>query len=252
MLYNPDTDRRLDLLRHRCRNPRCHSKLPEPVSNPREAFCTRGCYSQFYRKRCLVCEKAIEQPSRGTRLICEKAKCRNAWRASVGFGRYLASSSAESTQEVPENIGSAKPPAGLAPSAFHCATAPDGPDCQWEGGEYRRLEVKNKAGLQAARELELEIEQGEIQAGGYFGEPGWREVISPDGVTCFVTRYMIVASASASILSSASIMSSPVVGDELDIPHFLKREISRPCDQPQENDPASCTTPGRSSFDRME
>ena len=254
MLYNPNTDRRQDHLRHRCRNPRCRGKLPEPVSNSREAFCTRGCYSQFYRKRCLVCEKAIEQPSRGTRLICEKAKCRSAWRASVGFGRYLVSSSAESTQEVPENIGSAKPSVagpGLDPSAFHCATVPDGLDCQWEGGEYRRLEAKNKAGLRAARELDLvEIEQAEIQAGGYFGEPGWREVISPDGVACFVTRYAIVASASALVLSSASIMSPPVVGDGLDIPHFLKREISRSRDQPQENGGTPCTAAAAVSSDR--
>ena len=43
-------------LRHYCRNPRCSSKLAKPVANPREAFCARGCYSSFYRKRCLVCE----------------------------------------------------------------------------------------------------------------------------------------------------------------------------------------------------
>ncbi len=43
-------------LRHFCRNPRCRSKLPAPVSNLREAFCTRGCYLGFHRTRCLVCE----------------------------------------------------------------------------------------------------------------------------------------------------------------------------------------------------
>ena len=62
-------------MRKMCRNPRCGSKLPEPVSNPREAFCTKGCYSQFYRTHCLVCEAAIEQPKRGERLICRKAAC---------------------------------------------------------------------------------------------------------------------------------------------------------------------------------
>ena len=41
--------------------------------------------------------------------------------------------------------------------------------------------------------------------------------------------------------------------DGLDIPDFLRRTpISRPRDQPQENDPTPCTTSGRSSFDRME
>jgi len=39
----------IDVLRHYCRNPRCRSKLPDPVENTREAFCCRGCYRQFYR-----------------------------------------------------------------------------------------------------------------------------------------------------------------------------------------------------------
>jgi hypothetical protein len=66
-------------LRHRCRNSKCRSKLPTSVANEREAFCTRGCHASFYRERCLVCE-------RGMRLICNKGKCRNAWRG-IGFGR---------------------------------------------------------------------------------------------------------------------------------------------------------------------
>jgi hypothetical protein len=42
---------------HRCRNPRCRTKLPAAVENKRKAFCCRGCHSAFYRTRCLVCEK---------------------------------------------------------------------------------------------------------------------------------------------------------------------------------------------------
>src|SRR5437764_800421 len=51
-------------LRHYCRNPRCRSKLPSPASDPRKAFCTRGCHSSFYLKRCLVCEN--DKPARST------------------------------------------------------------------------------------------------------------------------------------------------------------------------------------------
>src|SRR5262249_161063 len=58
-----------DEVRQRCRNSRCRSKLPASVSNPREAFCTRGCHNSFYRHRCLICERPIEQPKRGKRLI---------------------------------------------------------------------------------------------------------------------------------------------------------------------------------------
>ena len=48
-------------LRRRCRNPKCRLKLPEPVSNEREAFCCRGCYRSFYRHRCLICEQPMER-----------------------------------------------------------------------------------------------------------------------------------------------------------------------------------------------
>jgi hypothetical protein len=52
MAYNKSAEE----VRHYCRNPRCGSKLPAPVSNSREAFCTRGCYNSFYLSRCLICE----------------------------------------------------------------------------------------------------------------------------------------------------------------------------------------------------
>ena len=67
--------------RHYCRNPKCRSKLPAPVASEREAFCARGCYSSFYLHRCRVCEKPIEQPKRGQRIICKRAKCKSAWKA---------------------------------------------------------------------------------------------------------------------------------------------------------------------------
>jgi hypothetical protein len=99
-------------LRHRCRNPRCRSKLKAPVSNRREAFCARLCHSSFYRKRCLVCEGPMERKT-DKRQICKKAKCRNAFRDKSGFGRFLnpsgTSSSAEFLQEVPGNIDPARP-----------------------------------------------------------------------------------------------------------------------------------------------
>ena len=44
-------------VRHRCRNPRCGGKLSEPTNNAREAFCRKGCFTSFYRNRCVVCER---------------------------------------------------------------------------------------------------------------------------------------------------------------------------------------------------
>ena len=72
--------------RKRCRH--CKMRLPEPTSNERQAFCMRGCYSSFYLHKCRVCEKPIEQPKHGTRLLCKKPKCQNAWQCQDGMGRY--------------------------------------------------------------------------------------------------------------------------------------------------------------------
>ena len=35
----------------------------------------------------------------------------------------------------------------LTTSQFDCATAPDGPDCRWEGGSWQRIEAHNKGML---------------------------------------------------------------------------------------------------------
>jgi hypothetical protein len=59
--------------RHYCR--KCRVKLPEPVENEHHAFCTKACYDQFYRKRCLACEKPLRTARRS---FCPKpAKCAN-------------------------------------------------------------------------------------------------------------------------------------------------------------------------------
>ena len=73
-------------LRHRCRNPRCRSKLTTPVANPREAFCTKGCRSSFYRKRCVICEGDMVRKT-GNQLVCGKRRCRNALQAQKALGR---------------------------------------------------------------------------------------------------------------------------------------------------------------------
>jgi hypothetical protein len=35
--------------------------------------------------------------------------------------------------------------APISANQYHCATVPDGPHCQWCGGDYERLEGKNTA-----------------------------------------------------------------------------------------------------------
>jgi len=121
-------------LRHYCRNPKCRSKLPTPVSNPKEAFCTKGCHASFYLHHCLACEGPMER-KRDDQKVCRKAKCRNAWRAGQGFGRYAVPPDAKLSSKTPDFIGS-KPPAkpdrpwyivaagaAIRANTFHCATA---------------------------------------------------------------------------------------------------------------------------------
>src|ERR1041384_7259925 len=92
-------------LRHYCRNPRCRSKLSAPVSDRREAFCTRGCYESFHLKRCRVCEQPLEAKYRKiknggdrTKFVevqnssptCGSTECRRRWRLKDGTGQFSA------------------------------------------------------------------------------------------------------------------------------------------------------------------
>ena len=70
-------------LRHRCRSPGCRSKLPTPVENAHAAFCTPGCWAQFHRQHCVVCEKPFKRVTE-SQLTCGRRKCRSElrkWRA---------------------------------------------------------------------------------------------------------------------------------------------------------------------------
>jgi hypothetical protein len=81
-------------LRHYCRNPRCRSKLPSPASDPRKAFCTRGCHSSFYLKRCLVCENDKPAGSTARRKLCRRAKCEGRYRKNSAHYSFLGADTA--------------------------------------------------------------------------------------------------------------------------------------------------------------
>ena len=71
-----------------CRNPKCRSKLKIPISNPREAFCTRSCWQQFHRHRCLVCEREMPRNAEHQR-TCYRAQCKTAWRLKTIQSHFL-------------------------------------------------------------------------------------------------------------------------------------------------------------------
>jgi hypothetical protein len=202
-------------LRRMCRNPRCRSKLPAPVSNPREAFCSRGCYTSFHLHRCLVCEGQLGRKNE-TQKVCRKSKCRSTFRRGFDGGRYHVPSAVSSASKTLDSIDSKPAPkadrpwfivAGppMTPLQLHRAALPN--------DEYRRIEAKNRAALKAA-------EQAEIEANGYFTEPDWREVVSRDGVRCFVTRIAPSQKRPQQAL--------PPIPDDLSTPTFLRRPLMQP------------------------
>ena len=178
-------------LRHFCRH--CRGKLTAPTGNPREAFDSKGCHGAFYRHRCLVCERDMPRNSESQR-TCFRAKCKTTWQQKTIQSRFVGDSSLPVSTPLENPIKSGIKSADkygrrwviiagtISPNALRCATVPDGPGCRWEGGSFERIEAENRRTLAKA-------EQAEIEANGYFTEPDWKEVISPDGVRCFATRF---------------------------------------------------------------
>jgi hypothetical protein len=128
-------------LRHYCRNPRCRSKLPSPASNPQKAFCTRGCHTSFYLKRCLVCENDKPVGSTARRMLCRRPKCEGRYRKNSAHYSFLGADTT-SAANVPTSAQStgiksadfADRPwqivAGpkISAAVYHCAALPIDPD----------------------------------------------------------------------------------------------------------------------------
>jgi hypothetical protein len=160
-------------MRKMCRNPKCRSKLLTPVSNEREAFCCRGCYQSFYLHRCIVCEDKIERTT-ANRKICKKSKCRNALAAGEGFGWYHANSAKPS--HVPKNLE----PMLETAAAQQVLSASDTP------GRAKRLPRFGVERAIKANRARIVGPQRVLNA--EIGASSGREVVSPDGVVCYVIR----------------------------------------------------------------
>lgn len=66
-------------IRRRCRHGRCAARLKTPATNPRDAFCCRACFENFYLSRCLVCERQFDRKTT-RRQVCNRQKCRGEFR----------------------------------------------------------------------------------------------------------------------------------------------------------------------------
>jgi hypothetical protein len=211
------TNKSVEDVRHHCRNPRCRSKLPAPVSNPREAFCCRGCFNSFYLHRCLNCERPIEQPKRGKRLICKKVSCRSALRNNSWLGRYHTSSAAKSISRAADISGVKEPlksdrpwpmVAGpkVSPIALHCATV---------GGEQavaavNRNNLRHWRGANANSEEKMLIKRHHppVNVLGGYKHPG---------------ALFVDLAPSKPTTSEVRPTKALFCDDRLDIPNFLRR-----------------------------
>jgi hypothetical protein len=164
--------------------------------------------------------------------VCHRSACKRAWRLKtiqshfLGWGTgsdsiLLETSIKTGLQEADKGRRGWRIVAGeIDPEAFHCGAVPDGPGCQWKDGSFERIEAQNQALLKAHFAKLKAAEEAEFEANGYFTEPEWREVISPDGVHCLVTRFHPTP-------TKKPITVAPVADwlpGDLTIPAFLRRQ----------------------------
>jgi hypothetical protein len=142
--------------RQHCRNPKCRCRLSTPVANDRLAFCCHGCHDQFYRRRCVVCESELP-PGPANRKLCRKAACRADFRK---FGHLYNWPKMTRTAHHSQN--------GERPQRSAHSTG---------------IKIGHKDDRLPRSDLIRNAERTEFYGGGQ-----WREVVSPDGVRCYVTR----------------------------------------------------------------
>jgi hypothetical protein len=150
-----------DTLRHYCRNQKCRTRLPAPVSNPRDAFCCPGCHARFYFRRCIVCERDMPRNAPNQR-TCYRFECKTTWRNGTIISGFLGIGSGSRRAPLGKPIKSgiktadkadrqwrtvAGPP--LGPRNLAAATVPDGPGMVREGGAFEASEARSRTALDA-------------------------------------------------------------------------------------------------------
>jgi hypothetical protein len=108
-----------DGLRRHCRA--CRSKLSEPRSDM-QAFCSKGCWEQYLRKHCAICDKALERKTRGNPWqACKSPRCLRAipgWKYRFyGHNSHLGMQSPYHGPDCANQVAETLVPQGLAQHA---------------------------------------------------------------------------------------------------------------------------------------
>jgi hypothetical protein len=115
----------------------------------------------------------------------------------------------------------------LTAAELRCATVPDGADCRWEGGEYRRFEARNRAALR---------NRFAEQAGKCLIQPHHSPVNFLGGYK-FADAPAIDVSPMRAPAAKAGV---PIIDDSLDIPGFLRRSLSDMTNLTRAKDAVAC------------
>jgi len=156
-------------LRHYCRNPRCRSKLPSPASDPRKAFCTRGCHSSFYLKRCIVCENDKPAGSTARRKLCQRPKCEGRYRKNSAHYLFLGADTTSAANVLRSAQSTGIKSAGLddrpwyivagpkiTAAVYHCTTLPVDPEIAARACDWGRIRKEVTALAPAPNEMQLD------------------------------------------------------------------------------------------------
>jgi hypothetical protein len=149
--------------RQHCRNPRCRSKLREPVENHHHAFCCKGCFEIFYLRRCRVCERDISNdPLTGAtrkRLSQRKYCGRKCTNEAERFSRAYAWIGSQPTKPEmnPRNAHEMGIESGsrARPTIGMFGRADDGCSWRWEGDEFEYRVLDRNGELVARIEAEV-------------------------------------------------------------------------------------------------
>ena len=169
---------------------RCRVKLGEPTENQRSAFCCRGCYRLFYAGRCLVCEGLMKRNA-GHQLVCSRPACKIEFRTlkrhGVLGGFYGPKTSIGHLPTGRVGMASADP----IKQGVYEAGKTDRPCRIVAGPPLTRVQIRLVTVGATSRNCPFEQDRNlnsrrELKASGSFVDSAWSEVISAEGVRCFV------------------------------------------------------------------
>jgi hypothetical protein len=182
-------------LRHRCRNTHCGCKLPVPTDNPRNAFCTRTCFTVYFRNRCLVCERSFKRIRDG-QMVCERRPCKNALQSDREhfFGKWARvpanvlecgenpTKPGVKTRSKPDRPYRKITGPDLSPTAFRFATLPFDLLPSTSKAYAELLDDRRKAKRRAQRHALLKYQHPPVNVLGGYVFPGAPTVdLSPTG-----------------------------------------------------------------------